>query len=162
MSEPVTRFKVPVRLSYTIRAGYTGSRALRGLKDGKIYGYKCPATGKIYPDPRGPSPTDGELLTDQVELPDTGIVTQFCIVNIPSGVSYLSVPYAAGSILIDGADSPIFHLIGGCEYSQVRMGMRVRAKWKPREEWTHSTVNILYFEPTGEPDAAPEAFKGNR
>jgi hypothetical protein len=39
------------------------------------------------------------------------------------------------------------------------MGMRVRAKWKPKEQWVTSLENILYFEPTGEPDAPFESYK---
>ena len=54
---------------------------------------------------------------------------------------------------------PIYHLISGIPYDEVRMGMRVKAKWKPREEWTTSLENILFFEPTGEPDVPFESYK---
>jgi len=40
----------------------------------------------------------------------------------------------------------------------VRMGMRVRASWKPREEWKTTIANIHHFEPTGEPDAPYESY----
>jgi hypothetical protein len=30
--------------------------------------------------------------------------------------------------------------------------MRVRAVWKPREQWDYSFENVRYFEPSGEPD----------
>jgi hypothetical protein len=39
------------------------------------------------------------------------------------------------------------------------MGMRVKAKWKPQDQWETSLENILYFEPTGEPDAAFDSYK---
>jgi hypothetical protein len=39
------------------------------------------------------------------------------------------------------------------------MGMRVEAVWKPREEWTTDLNNIVYFRPTGEPDADYDTYK---
>jgi hypothetical protein len=39
------------------------------------------------------------------------------------------------------------------------MGMRVKANWKPQSEWEPSLENILYFEPTGEPDAPFDSYK---
>jgi hypothetical protein len=32
------------------------------------------------------------------------------------------------------------------------MGMRVKAVWRPRDEWGPTMQNIKWFEPTGEPD----------
>ena len=64
-----------------------------------------------------------------------------------------------GAIVLDGADSPIYHLISGVPHDEIRMGMRVKAKWKPREQWETSLENILYFEPTGEPDAPFDSYK---
>ncbi|MGI9210036.1 MAG: DNA-binding protein, partial [Rhodococcus sp. (in: high G+C Gram-positive bacteria)] len=54
---------------------------------------------------------------------------------------------------------PFLHLILECEATDVRMGMRVEAKWRPREEWDHTLRNIEYFRPTGEPDAEFDTFK---
>jgi hypothetical protein len=39
------------------------------------------------------------------------------------------------------------------------MGMRVKADWKPREEWGHTIGNIRWFEPSGDPDAPFESIK---
>jgi hypothetical protein len=41
----------------------------------------------------------------------------------------------------------------------VHMGMRVKATWRAKSEWTTSVGNILYFEPTGEPDAPYDSYK---
>ena len=38
-------------------------------------------------------------------------------------------------------------LLAGVPADQVRMGMRVRAVWRPREEWDQSMANIRWFEP---------------
>jgi uncharacterized OB-fold protein len=64
-------------------------------------------------------------------------------------------------VLLDGADIAFLHLIQGISADQVRMGMRVEAVWKPREEWGTTIENILYFQPNGEPDAAYETYEGH-
>lgn len=64
-------------------------------------------------------------------------------------------------MLLDGADIPPFlHLIQEIDVADVRMGMRVQAVWKPREEWGGLGIdNIEYFKPTGEPDADYDTYK---
>ena len=53
----------------------------------------------------------------------------------------------------------VLSLVAGIPADQVRMGMRVKAAWKPREEWGATIQNIRWFEPTGEPDASFESIK---
>ena len=43
-------------------------------------------------------------------------------------------------------------LVQDIEIEKIRIGMRVQAVWKPKEEWTHSLENIRWFAPTDEPD----------
>ncbi len=70
-----------------------------------------------------------------MELSDKGTVTTFCIVNVPFLGQQIKPPYVAAYVLLDGADIPFLHLILECDAADVRMGMRVQAKWRPREEW---------------------------
>ena len=56
---------------------------LLGLEQGKLLGQRCPVCGKVYIPPRGACPVDGVPTDEEVELPDRGIVTTFCIVNVP-------------------------------------------------------------------------------
>jgi uncharacterized OB-fold protein len=92
-------------------------------------------------------------MNELVELPDRGVVSTFCIVNIKFYDQVLEVPYAYGYVLLDGADLPIMHLIQECPVAAIRPGMRVAAVWKDPSEWTESLENIRYFKPTGEADA---------
>lgn len=151
----------PVKLDYTYAASSEESRFLRGLAEGQIRGQRCPKCQKVYVPPRGACPVDGVPTRDEVELPDRGIVTTFCIVNVPFLGQRITPPYVSAYILLDGADIPFLHLVLGCDASEVRMGMRVEAVWKPREEWTTSMENIDHFRPTGEPDAAYESFSAH-
>ncbi|KAA9158229.1 DNA-binding protein [Amycolatopsis acidicola] len=155
---PVSIMMTPVHLHYQHSASPEESRYLQGLAEGRLIGQRCPACEKVYIPPRGSCPTDGVPTSEEVELPDTGIVTTFCIVNVPFLGQRIKPPYVAAYILLDGADIPFLHLVLGCEASEVRMGMRVRAAWKPREEWWTSLENISHFEPTGEEDAPYESF----
>lgn len=155
---PVSIVTTPANLHYQHSVSPEESRYLRALGEGRLIGQRCPVCEKVYIPPRGSCPTDGVPITDEVELPDTGTVTTFCIVNVPFLGQRLKPPYVAAYILLDGADITFLHLVLGCDASEVRMGMWVRAAWKPREEWWTSLENISHFEPSGEPDMPYESF----
>ncbi|MFC7343372.1 Zn-ribbon domain-containing OB-fold protein [Saccharopolyspora griseoalba] len=157
-SEAVSMLTTPINLGYQHSASPEESRYLRGLAEGRMLGQRCPVCAKVYIPPRGACPTDGVPTEQEVELPDTGIVTTFCIVNVPFLGQRIKPPYVAAYVLLDGADIAFLHLVLGCEASEVRMGMRVRAAWKPREQWGHTLENIDHFEPTGQPDAPFESY----
>jgi uncharacterized OB-fold protein len=155
---PVTMITTPVQLSYEHTASPAETAYLHGLADGRLLAQRCPVCHKVYLPPRGACPTCGVPTTDEVELPGTGIITTFCVVNVPFTGQRVQPPYAAAAVLIDGADIPFQHLILGCEPSEVRMGMRVATVWKPRGQWGTTAENIDHFEPTGEPDAPYESY----
>jgi uncharacterized OB-fold protein len=157
-AEPVTMITTPIRLSYDHTVSPGESSYLLALAEGRLIGQRCPACGKVYLPPRGACPVDGVPTQDEVRLPDTGIVTTFCVVNVPFQGQRVPTPYVAASVLIDGADIAFQHLILGCPPDAVRMGMRVRAVWKPPEEWDTGGHNIDHFEPTGEPDASYDSY----
>jgi uncharacterized OB-fold protein len=156
--EPVSMLVTPINLKYEHSASPGESVFLRAIAEGRLLGQRCPACGKVYVPARGTCPVDGLTLTDIVELPDAGIVTTFCIVNVPYPGQRVRPPYVAASVLLDGADIAFGHLILGCEASEVRMGMRIKAVWKPRDQWGTTVENIDHFAPTGEPDAPYESF----
>jgi len=43
-------------------------------------------------------------------------------------------------------------LIQEVDIKEIRIGMRIQAVWKPKDEWTHSLENIKWFAPIDEPD----------
>lgn len=157
--EPVETTTTPVHLAYDYAASPEESAFGRGLRDGRILAQACPKCHKVYVPPKGACPVDGVPTSEPVELPDTGIVTTFCIVNVPFLGQKIQPPYVSAYVLLDGADIAFLHLILGCDARDVRMGMRVRAVWKPEAERTFSLENISHFEPTGEPDADYESYR---
>jgi uncharacterized OB-fold protein len=160
-ADPVTGIVVPVSLDYTYAASPEESAFYRGLAEGRIVGQRCPACGKVYVPPRSACPSDGTPTTDEVELSDTGTVTTFCIVNVPFLGQRITPPYVSAYVLLDGADIAFLHLILDIPADEVRMGMRVKAVWKPREEWGTTIENISHFAPTDEPDADFETYRNH-
>jgi hypothetical protein len=156
--DPVTMTVAPVRLRYLHTASAAESAYLRGLADGRLVGQRCPACGKVYVPSRGTCPVDGVPTDSEVELPDTGTVTTFSVVNVGYPGQQVTPPYVAAAVLLDGADIAFQHLILGCDPGEVRMGMRVRAVWRPRGEWGTTAGNISHFAPAGEPDAPYESY----
>jgi uncharacterized OB-fold protein len=64
----------------------------------------------------------------------------------------IPIPYVAAAILLDGADIPLTYLLQEVAVEDVRMGMRVRAKWVPPQERGPHMESIKYFVPAEEPD----------
>jgi uncharacterized OB-fold protein len=155
---PVTITVTPVRLPYEHTASPTESAYLRGLAEGRLIGQRCPACGLVYIPSRGTCPADGVPTETEVDLPETGTITTFSVVNVAYPGQRIKPPYVSAAILLDGADIAFHHLVLGCDPGEVRMGMRVKAVWKPREEWGSTADTISHFTPTGEPDAPYETY----
>lgn len=156
--EPIKYVDATVHLPYNYVAGDYKARYLRALKDKKILGSKCSKTGKVFVPPVVNSPESFAPCTEFVEVPGRGVITTFCIVNIPVIGRTLEIPYVAASVALDGAAISIFALIQECKAEDVRMGMRVEAVWKPDGERHGDHEDIMYFRPTGEPDVPPESY----
>jgi uncharacterized protein len=157
--DPVTGIVVPVELDYLYAASPEESLFYTSLSEGKLVGQRCPTCGKVYIPPRSACPADGTPTAEEIELPDTGTVTTFCIVNVPFLGQRITPPYVSAYILLDGADIAFLHLILDIPADEVRMGMRVKAVWKPRDQWGTTIENIDHFAPTGEPDADYDSYK---
>ncbi|MEV5002350.1 Zn-ribbon domain-containing OB-fold protein [Nocardioides sp. LML1-1-1.1] len=157
--EPVSGVVTKVSLDYDYAASPEESLFYRGLNEGRIMGQRCPACQKVYVPPRSACPSDGTPTEEEVELSQTGTITTFCIVNVPFLGQKITPPYVSAYVLLDGADIAVLHLILGVPADEVRMGMRVKAVWKPEEEWKYSLENIDHFAPTGDPDADFETYQ---
>lgn len=159
MADPVTRMKSPSRLEYTVTAGRVTMGFIGGILEGRLIGRRCPVCEKVYIPPRGSCPTCAVPCTTEVELAGVGTVTTFCIVNIPFEGQLMPPPYACAHVVLDGADVPLLHLVGGCEVSEVRMGMRVEAVWS--DDIQPTLASVKYFKPNGEPDADYSSYENH-
>lgn len=162
MNEPpkdrVKYIDANLHLPYHYYAGDCRALYLRALAEKRILGSRCSASGKVFVPPVMNSPETLAPCLEIVELPDHGVVTTFCIVNVPVYGRDLELPYVVASIALDGADISLYGLIQECKAADVRMGTRVEAVWAPDGERVGDHTDIRYFRPTGEPDAPLESF----
>jgi uncharacterized OB-fold protein len=158
-TEDIGEIITPVSLDYQYAASPEESAFFRGLAEGRIVGQRCPTCKKVYVPPRPACPVDGVPTAEEIELGQTGTVTTFCIVNVPFLGQKITPPYVSAYILLDGADIALQHLILDLPAEEVRMGLRVKAVWRPREEWGTTIENISHFAPSGEPDADYESYR---
>lgn len=156
--EPVKYIETAIYLPYHYVAGDRRASYMRALADKRILGSRCEKTGKVFVPPLVNSPESFAPADELVEVSDRGVVTTYCVVNIPVIGREVALPYVAASVALDGADVSIFAMIQECSPSEARMGMRVEAVWKPDGERRGDHEDILYFRPTGEPDAPRESF----
>jgi uncharacterized OB-fold protein len=157
--EPVTMMDAATRLEYVFTAGVAMSKNLHGFEQGKFIGQRCPKCKKVYVPSRGSCPTDGVPTAEIVELPNTGTMTTYCVVNVPFAGQSIEIPYICGQILLDGANLSFMGLIQEIPIDDIRMGMRVEAVWEEPENWGPTLASVKYFRPNGEPDADYETYK---
>ncbi|MBV9255299.1 MAG: Zn-ribbon domain-containing OB-fold protein [Actinobacteria bacterium] len=168
---PVKFMEHMTSLDYIVRISPTQSRFDQQMKSGHIVGHKCPSCGRVYVPPKGYCPLCTVITTekDEVEVKDTGVLTSFTVLTpIQYRGQKEREDYALASILLDGADSTVGQQrIAGCPLEEVRMGMRVKAEWRPEGEregdaggrgWGLGNA-ILHFVPTGEPDVDRDHYK---
>ena len=159
MSERIYGIQTPIRLDYTYAAGAATTRFLRAVTERRIVGQRCPKCEKVYVPPRGACPTCGVATKEEVELLDKGTITTFCVVNLPFYGQEIKPPYVCASILLDGADIALFHLIQEIPAADVRMGMRVEAVWDEADKLEPTLESIKHFRPSGEADAEYDSYK---
>ena len=122
-----------------------------GIAQGKILGERAPG-GKVYVPSRGADPELGQPTSEQVELPNTGTLTSFCVVNVAFYGQGMEIPYTAGLILLDGADLSMMCLLQEVDVKDVRIGMRLEAVWVDEADLAPNLESIKYFRPIDEPD----------
>ncbi len=138
--------------AYAWDTGVAISRYLKELKNGQIIAKECRECNRIMLPPRMFCELCFRPSGDWVFVQDSGVVNTFSICHVhwdASRVKEDEKPYLPAVIEIDGA-SPgmgIMHLLGEVEPEQIKIGMKVKAVWKPENERTGSVTDIKYFKP---------------
>ena len=137
-------------LKYSWASGSAVSRFLNELKNGKIIGRKCNKCQRILIPPRMFCEDCFRDTDDWVFVKDTGTINTYSMPHVAFDASRLEKPFYVGVISIDGA-SPMMgflHLLGEINSpSEVSVGMKVEAVWKPSEERVGSILDIRCFRP---------------
>ena len=158
--EPVTMMDYNASITYRTPITENTVRAEQATAEGRFLGLRCPVCQRTYTGGKGYCPIDTIELTvaDEVDLPQTGVVTNYTIITpIQYPGQTETDPFARVHILLDGSDV-IMGYQGLIEVpnDQVRIGMRVAAVWASEGEkgavGTWNDSNLVGWVPTGEPD----------
>jgi len=157
--EAVTRIRTPVERDYTYTPGVAADRFLRAIKVGKMLGQGCAQCGRVYFPSRGSCPRCAKPTTKEVEVKESGTVVTYSVVRVPSENIEVELPYCAANVLFDGSDITTTMLVQECPMEDIRIGMRVQAVWRSKEEWDYTLSNIKYVKPLDEPDVPFDEIK---
>ena len=148
--EKVLTLKFKPNLKYDWDNGVAIARYLEELKNGKIIGKKCNKCNRIMIPPRMFCELCFRPTDDWVYVKDTGKVNTFSISYVHWDASRIKEgepPYLPAVIEIDGASKGmgILHLLGEVIPDEIKIGMKVKAVWKPDNERTGAITDIKYF-----------------
>ncbi len=145
-------------LAYRWDTGVAIGRFLEGLREGNILGVRCRRCARTVTPPRAFCEICFVPMDQWVELADSGTVNTFSICYITWDMRPLRVPQVPAVIEIDGTSPRVgfLHLLGGLRgrtveriRREVRLGLPVRAVWKPAGRRTGAITDILHFAPAG-------------
>lgn len=132
--------------------GVAINRYLAELKNGKIIAKECRQCNRIMLPPRMFCELCFVPSGNWVFVEDTGVINTFSICHVNWDASRIKKgekPHLPAVIEIDGASEGmgIMHRLGEVDPDQIKIGMKVKAVWKPESERTGSITDIKYFKP---------------
>ncbi|MBW1892668.1 MAG: Zn-ribbon domain-containing OB-fold protein [Deltaproteobacteria bacterium] len=134
-------------LPYSYFAGRVGSKFITTLRDEKkIMGVRCETCGKVFVPPRQTCEKCMEDIRDKwVDLGNSGELVNYTVVRYNDGHLPRKAPFVLAMIKLDGADTPIVHILEGIGFEKIEIGMKVKAVFA--EETTNTILDIDHFEP---------------
>jgi len=134
-------------LPYSYFAGRVGSKFITTLRDEKkIMGVRCKTCGKVFVPPRQTCEKCMEDIRDKwVDLGNSGELVNYTVVRYNDGHLPRKAPFVLAMIKLDGADTPIVHILEGIGFEKIEIGMKVKAVFA--EETTNTILDIDHFEP---------------
>ncbi len=141
------RFRPEAKFAWS--AGEAMSRFLAELQRGRLIARECKSCGRILFPPRMFCedcfrPTDG-----WVYVRDTGTIETYSISYLDTDARRITEPILVGVVSLDGASPKmgLMHYFGEMTTKEIRIGMKVQAKWRPPESRMGSVLDIEYFRP---------------
>jgi uncharacterized OB-fold protein len=133
-------------LPYQYFAGAVGSKFIVAIRDArKILGVRCGKCSRTFVPPRQTCERCFSNLTDNwVELEPAGEVTGFTVIRYAEPYQPKAPPYVLALIRLDGADTPIAHILECGDVRNAKVGMRVRAVFADQPR--NNILEIAHFE----------------
>jgi len=145
---PTEKFRPRAKFAWS--AGIAIGRFLDELKNGKIIASTCSKCGRIMVPPRVYCEQCYKPIDDWVYVKDTGVVNTFSVSFLAADATRLKEPIIVAIINLDGASEGmgIIHRMEEIkDWKKVKIGMKVKAVWKPLKERTGAITDIKYFKP---------------
>ena len=132
---------------YAWDAGIAIGRYLAELKQGRIIGTRCHRCRRTVVPPRNFCEWCFRPMDEWVYLEDHGVVNTYSITYVRWDMVRVKEPIIPAVIEIAGASKGmgIMHLLGEVDPEEVKIGMEVKAVWKPAAERTGAITDIKYF-----------------
>ncbi|MBU0505600.1 thiolase domain-containing protein [bacterium] len=148
-------------LRYSWDNGYALTTYLDGFKNGKIRGSKCSSCGRMMIPARSFCELCNlKAVEDYYDLPDSGTIETFTLSHVDWDSSMLPDGQINmfAVISIDGAAKKmgLVHRLGDVDPKDVKIGMRVKAVWKPENEREGNVLDLKYFRPLKDGEAIGE------
>jgi len=134
-------------LPYTYFAGRVGSTFITTLRDDKqILGVRCDTCNKVFVPPRQTCERCmADIRDNWIPVENTGEVLNYTVVRYSDKHLPRDAPYILALIRLDGADTPMVHILDEVKSDAVEAGMRVAAVFS--EESTSTILDIDHFKP---------------
>jgi hypothetical protein len=127
--------------------GRLGSKFIIALRDKKkILGVKCNKCKKVFIPPREYCEHCWVKIDENlVTLGNEGELVNFTVVRYSDKHLPKKAPYILGQIKLQGADTPLTHIVEGIDPRDVHVGMKVKAAFAAKT--TNTILDIDHFEP---------------
>lgn len=134
MSE-TSPLRAPLTIEYpfTRTVGPVQSAFLTGLRERMVLGI-VRSDGTVLVPPVEYDPDTADELTELVEVAEVGTVTTWAWEPRPDERQPLDGPFAWAMVKLDGADTPMLHVVDAGSPDAISTGSRVRIRWADERE----------------------------
>lgn len=145
-----TRFRPDAKYAWS--AGEAMSRFLDELQAGRFIARTCRGCDRILFPPRMFCEECFRPTDEWTPIQDTGTIETFSVSYLDTDARRISDPILVGVVSLDGASPKMgmMHYFGEMTKDEIRIGMRVKAVWKPPDDRTGSVLDVRYFRPLRE------------
>jgi len=144
MNAPTLTAPFCLEYSFKRSLGPVLSAFFTGLRDGQIIGIRA-QDGRVLVPPCEYDPRTAAELSELVPVASEGVVTSYAWVSTPRPKHPLQRPFAFALIKLDGADTPMLHVVDAIDPDCMQTGMRVRVQWA--KERVGAITDIASFVP---------------
>jgi len=161
MADTVQEFVFNLTFPFSRTLGSTLSTFSSAIAQGQIIGVRT--GGRVIAPPLEYDPdTAADAGTDWVCVGPKGTVSSWTWVPEPTNLHPLDHAFGFAFITLDGADTPMIHVVDAGSESAMSAGMRVEAKFKAPADCAGRIDDIIAFVPASDPspsEGAGEPFE---